>query len=71
MVYNLLGQVRVVLREVHEVGYYRIAWDGKDAGGRQVASGISFFSVAYQLSLVSGGNRSITNSLIVNAASIA
>ncbi len=47
MVYNLLGQqVRVVLEEVQEAGYYRVTWDGKDAGGRRVASGIYLVRMA-------------------------
>jgi hypothetical protein len=41
VIYNILGQqVRVLVREKQEAGYYRAAWDGKDARGRQVASGI-------------------------------
>ena len=40
-IYNLLGQqVRVLVREKQEPGYYRVTWDGKNAYGRQVASGI-------------------------------
>ncbi len=41
VIYNTLGQqVRVLTDEKQEAGYYRITWDGKDAGGRWVSSGV-------------------------------
>ena len=41
VVYNTLGQrVRVLVRKREEAGFYRVVWDGKDARGRQVSSGI-------------------------------
>ncbi|MDA0744994.1 MAG: right-handed parallel beta-helix repeat-containing protein [bacterium] len=41
IVYNTLGQqVKVLMNERQEAGYYRAVWDGKDRLGRQVASGI-------------------------------
>ncbi len=47
MICSLLGQpVRVLLEEKQETRYYRITWDGKDAGGRQVASGIYLVRMA-------------------------
>ena len=40
-VYNTLGQqVRVLVQERQEAGFYRVVWDGRDARGRQVSSGI-------------------------------
>ena len=41
MLYNILGQqVRVLVQEKQDAGYYRATWDGRDTRGRQVASGI-------------------------------
>ena len=41
VIYNPLGQqVRVLVRKREEAGFYRVVWDGKDARGRQVSSGI-------------------------------
>ncbi|MFQ6093672.1 MAG: FlgD immunoglobulin-like domain containing protein, partial [bacterium] len=50
-VYNLLGQeVRTLVDETTEAGYYTVTWDGKDAYGNDVASGVYF----YRLSVASG-----------------
>ena len=43
VVYNMLGQqVHELVSGSHEAGFYRVNWDGKDALGRSVASGIYF-----------------------------
>ena len=42
-IYNLLGQeMRTLVDEPKEVGYYNVTWDGRDDFGRQVASGFYF-----------------------------
>lgn len=44
VIYNLLGQeVRTVVDESLEAGYHKVVWDGRDAVGRQVASGIYIY----------------------------
>ena len=46
IVYNLLGQqVRTLVNETIEAGFYTIAWDGADEFGRQVASGIYIYKM--------------------------
>ena len=43
-IYNLLGQeVRTLVDEVQEAGYYRVYWDGNDDRGEQVSSGMYFY----------------------------
>lgn len=43
-VYTSLGQeVRTLVDEVQDVGAYTVRWDGRDAVGRQVASGVYFY----------------------------
>ena len=43
-IYNILGQeVRVLVDEVKEAGYYTVTWDGKDASGNDVTSGVYFY----------------------------
>ena len=43
-VYDILGRaVRMLVDEAQPVGTYHIAWDGRDAGGRAVASGTYFY----------------------------
>ncbi len=50
VIYNALGQeVRALVQGKQEAGYYRVTWDGKDAVGRQVSSGLYFYR------LTSGG----------------
>ena len=40
-VYNTLGQrVSTLVNDLHTPGFYRVVWDGRDALGRNVASGI-------------------------------
>ena len=46
-IYNLLGQeVRVLVDEVKEPGYYSVIWDGKDESGLEVGSGVYFYRLA-------------------------
>ena len=43
-IYNILGQeVKVLVDEVKEPGYYSVNWDGRDAVGSDVASGVYFY----------------------------
>ena len=45
-IYNLLGQeVRTLINGSVEAGYYTATWDGRDAAGRQVASGIYLYRI--------------------------
>jgi hypothetical protein len=40
-IYNILGQeVRTLVNELKEPGYYTVTWDGVDSIGREVGSGI-------------------------------
>ena len=51
-VYNILGQaVRRLFRGYRPAGVYRLAWDGRDEGGRAAASGV------YLISAQMGGAR--------------
>ena len=59
-VYNLLGQaVRRLFRGYRPVGVYRLTWDGRDAGGRAVASGV------YLVSAQLGGVRHLARMTLV------
>ncbi|MFQ6092316.1 MAG: FlgD immunoglobulin-like domain containing protein [bacterium] len=43
-IYNILGQeVRTLVDEVKDPGFYEVTWDGKDAFGNNVASGVYFY----------------------------
>ncbi|MEZ5359564.1 MAG: FlgD immunoglobulin-like domain containing protein [Candidatus Zixiibacteriota bacterium] len=43
-VYNVVGQkVRTLVDEHQEAGEHHVVWDGKDAHGSQVASGVYFY----------------------------
>jgi len=45
-IFNALGQrVRVLLQEPLAPGYHRAVWEGKDAAGREVGSGVYFCRV--------------------------
>jgi len=46
-IYNILGQeVRALVNEVQEPGYYSVPWDGKDSVGQEVPSGIYLYRIA-------------------------
>jgi len=46
VVYNLLGQeIRTLVDEALDAGYHKVVWDGTDALGRQVASGIYIYRI--------------------------
>ena len=43
-IYNLLGQeVRLLVRQVQPAGSYTVVWDGRDAAGRQVSTGVYLY----------------------------
>ena len=45
-IFNAIGQrVKVLLQESVQPGYHRAIWEGDDASGRQVGSGIYFYRV--------------------------
>ena len=45
-VFNALGQrVRTLVAEELPAGVYRVRWDGRDASGRSVSSGIYFYQL--------------------------
>ncbi|UCE17293.1 MAG: T9SS type A sorting domain-containing protein [Gemmatimonadota bacterium] len=51
IIYNILGQeVRTLVDEDKEPGYYTVHWDGRDHNGSEVASGVYF----YRISLADG-----------------
>ncbi|MDA0748023.1 MAG: hypothetical protein O2954_15990 [bacterium] len=61
-IYNLLGQeVRKLVDRRQEAGYYRVMWDGRDAVGRQAASGIYL----YRLSVDGGKFASVQRMLLL------
>ena len=60
-IYNILGQeVRILVDELKEPGYYTVTWDGKDYSGREVASGIYFYRLT-----VDGGQWSATKRMVL------
>ena len=45
-IYNLLGQsVKTMVSEEQSAGFYEIVWDGRDASGIQVSSGLYFYRI--------------------------
>ncbi|UCE18327.1 MAG: matrixin family metalloprotease [Gemmatimonadota bacterium] len=46
-IYNILGQeVRTLVDKMQEPGYYTATWDGRDGTGRQVPSGVYFYTLS-------------------------
>jgi len=46
VIYNVLGQtVRVLAHEHQEAGYYQVRWDGKNAFGRTVSTGLYLYKL--------------------------
>ncbi len=45
-IYNILGEeVKTLVDEPQRPGFYRVVWDGRDKGGRDVSSGIYFYQL--------------------------
>ena len=45
-IYNVLGQeVRTLVNEIKEPGYYQMTWDGRDDLGFEVSSGVYFYQI--------------------------
>ncbi|HCQ04868.1 MAG TPA: peptidase S8, partial [Candidatus Latescibacteria bacterium] len=46
IIYNILGQeVRVLINEQRGAGSHSESWDGTDAGGRVLSSGVYFYKL--------------------------
>ncbi len=44
VIYNLLGErIRTLVQGILPAGMHTLRWDGRDAGQRQVASGVYFY----------------------------
>ena len=60
VIYNLLGkQVRVLVNGSQAAGQYQVRWDGRDASGYQVTSGV------YLYRLVAGTEVAIRKMILV------
>jgi len=45
-IFNLLGQqIRTLVDEQKEAGYHQVKWDGKDASGKEVTSGMYIYAI--------------------------
>lgn len=61
IIYNILGQeVRTVVEEPKEAGYYTVTWDGCDNAGQEVISGIYFYRLT-----VDGGQWVETKKMVL------
>lgn len=48
ILYNILGEKVITLIDQYQIpGAYRVNWDGKDYGGKRVASGIYFYELKW------------------------
>ena len=53
-IYNLLGQeVRLLIRRFQPAGSYTVVWDGRDAAGRQVSTGVYLYRLQAGTDVVS------------------
>ena len=53
-IYNLLGQeVRLLVRRFQPAGSYAVTWDGRDAAGRQVSTGVYLYRLQAGADVVS------------------
>ena len=53
-IYNLLGQeVRLLVRRFQPAGSYTVTWDGRDAAGRQVSTGVYLYRLQAGTDVVS------------------
>ena len=58
-IYNLIGQyVKTLVNEIKPIGTYSVVWDGTDASGTRVTSGLYFYRI-------DAGNFSQTKKLIM------
>jgi flagellar hook assembly protein FlgD len=45
-IHNILGQrIKVLKNQLEQAGKRRVAWDGRDEGGSEVASGVYFYRI--------------------------
>lgn len=45
-IFNIIGEeIRTLIDKEHEVGYFRVHWDGKDRNGNAVAIGVYFYQL--------------------------
>lgn len=60
-IYNILGQeIRTLVDQEQEPGFYTVRWDGKDNRGTRAASGVYFYQLA-----VNGGRWSETKKMVL------
>jgi hypothetical protein len=60
-IYNILGQeVRVLVDQAKEPGFHTAMWDGRDACGEELASGVYFYRLT-----VDGGRWSATKKMVL------
>ncbi len=63
-VYNILGKEVVTLVDrIQDTGRYRVVWDGKDSGGREVGSGVYFYQL--RVHIQKGGVYQKTRKLVL------
>ena len=45
-IYNIMGQqIKTLVHEVHQPGYYRVVWNGTNNRGMAVPSGMYFYQI--------------------------
>jgi hypothetical protein len=61
-IYDVLGRkIRILADEIMSAGMHETIWDGRDASGRKVASGIYFYSIE-----TSGGKSAVKKMIFLN-----